>query len=546
MIRTLKIGGRLRLGFGIVMLLLIGITALGVQSLQSLHAGTERIVKDRYPQVVLANRIVLRISENATAMRNVLLIDDHQKLLQEIARIDSGEKAIDTDFSSLKGMLSSDMGRASFADMMALKLNYDKGRRSFLQMASTGATMDASQLLLSSLAADQQGYIDRVKAFIEGGSLMMNRSMSEAADLYHNKTAAMFGIAVLALIIGSGCAYWIARSIVQPLQHAVRIARRVAAGDLTPDTQHHGADEIGQLLAALQEMNGSLGAIVSNVRQGADTIAQASSEIASGNLDLSARTEQQAGALEQTAAAMEQLTSTVRHNADSAHQADALAASASAVAQQGGAVVGLVVGSMTAIDVSSKKIADIIGVIDGIAFQTNILALNAAVEAARAGEQGRGFAVVASEVRSLAQRSAAAAREIKLLIGDSVAQVAIGSTLAGQAGTTMAEVVESIQRLSAIVAEISGASREQSTGIAQVSQAITQMDQATQQNAALVEEAAAAAQSLKDQSAGLAQVVSVFRLSPSAANVQSSSLPLQFTSTAPSALPRGSAVQRIA
>ena len=512
MIAKLKIGGRLRLGFGIVMLLLAGITLLGVQSLWVLHQGTETIVKDRYPQVVLANEIVLGISEDATAMRNVLLIDDHQKLLAEIARIDAGEKRISANFALLKAMLSSDMGRASFSEMTALKATYDKGQQAFLQMAATGGTMDATQLLLTSLAVDQQRYIDRVKLFIKGGSLMMDRSSAEAADQYHRKTVIMLAMAALALAFGCVCAYWITRSIVQPLQRAVRIARSVAAGNLETTDEVYSGDEIGQLLSALHEMNDSLSTIVARVRYGADSIAQASSEIATGNLDLSSRTEQQAGSLEETAAAMEQLTATVRHNADNAHQADQLAVSASAVAQQGGAVVGQVVSTMDAINVASKKIVDIISVIDGIAFQTNILALNAAVEAARAGEQGRGFAVVASEVRSLAQRSASAAREIKQLIDASVQQVGIGSKLVEQAGATIADVVDSVKRVSDIVAEISGASREQSAGIGQVNQAITQMDQTTQQNAALVEQAAAAAQSLKDQSATLAQVVSVFRL----------------------------------
>jgi methyl-accepting chemotaxis protein-1 (serine sensor receptor) len=286
----------------------------------------------------------------------------------------------------------------------------------------------------------------------------------------------------------------------------------VAAGDLTQQIVVHSQDETGQLMQALKQMNENLQGIVGQVRASTDTIGTASTEIAHGNLDLSSRTEQQAGALEETASTMEQLTSTVRHNAENAQEAKQLALSASEVAVRGGEVVRQVVDTMSAINQSSSKIVDIISVIDGIAFQTNILALNAAVEAARAGEQGRGFAVVASEVRSLAQRSAAAAKEIKVLIDDSVARVGSGSALVAQAGQTIDEVVRSVQRVSEVVSDISAAGRDQSLGIEEVNRAITQMDESTQQNAALVEQAAAAAQSLQEQAAQLSGAVSVFRL----------------------------------
>jgi methyl-accepting chemotaxis protein len=306
------------------------------------------------------------------------------------------------------------------------------------------------------------------------------------------------------------------RTISRPLDKCVGLAQMVAAGDLTGNIVVHSNDEIGQLLQALKDMNTSLGKIVSEVRMGTDAIAIASGEIASGNLDLSSRTEEQAASLEETAASMEQLTSTVKQNSENALQAKQLASSAATVATKGGDVVGQVVDTMESINASSRKIVDIISVIDGIAFQTNILALNAAVEAARAGEQGRGFAVVASEVRSLAQRSAVAAKEIKQLIGDSVEKVAAGGTLVGQAGATMTEIVESVQRVSDIMAEISAAGREQSAGIDQINQAVGQMDNATQQNAALVEEAAAAAASLREQAGRLVSTVSVFKLADNA------------------------------
>ncbi|MCI1003634.1 methyl-accepting chemotaxis protein [Herbaspirillum sp. C7C8] len=513
MIAQLKLGARLALGFGLVLALLAGITALAIASLSTLHQDTRRIVEDRYPQVLLANDVLLRISENASAMRNLLLLDDHQKLTEEIARIASGEAAITATLDQLQARLSSEQGRKSFAEIVALRGKYQQGQQRFLQLASTGATMDASELLLTTLRQDQENTIARLKGYIAVGTRMMERSGEEAAAQYHQKTRIMLGIALLAVLVGGGFAWWITRSITRPVRHAVEVAQQVACGNLASPIEPGKSDEIGQLLEALRQMNGSLTDIVGELRHGAETIATASSEIAGGNLDLSARTEQQAGSLEETAAAMEELTSTVRQNADNARAANELAAEASAVASRSGAVVQQVVATMAGISLASRRIVDIIGVIDGIAFQTNILALNAAVEAARAGEQGRGFAVVASEVRSLAQRSAGAAKEIKALIDDSVTQVDAGARLVEQAGSTMEEVVGSVRRVSHIVGEISEATQEQRTGIEQVNQAITHMDETTQQNAALVEQVAAAAQSLQDQSQRLRELVGVFRLS---------------------------------
>jgi methyl-accepting chemotaxis protein len=319
----------------------------------------------------------------------------------------------------------------------------------------------------------------------------------------------MTGVALL--LCGTG-AWWVIRSITAPLAEAVKVAHRVATGDLASDIAEHGRDEIGQLFAALRQMNGSLAGIVGNVRASTDAIGVATREITSGNADLSARTETQAGSLEETASSMEQLTQTVKQNAENARQANQVAVAASDHALKGGQVVGRVVQTMGSIKESSGRIVDIIGVIDGIAFQTNILALNAAVEAARAGEQGRGFAVVAAEVRSLAQRSAAAAKEIKGLISDSVEKVDAGSRLVDEAGKTMGDIVASVRHVAGIMAEIAAASEEQSNGIEHVNQAITQMDEMTQQNAALVEQAAAAAASMQDQAVRLAQAVAVFKL----------------------------------
>jgi methyl-accepting chemotaxis protein len=373
----------------------------------------------------------------------------------------------------------------------------------------------------------------------EEEKLLASRAADAASLQSVTANTLIFG-GLLTIALAATLAWILSRSIVLPLTDAVRIARTVAAGDLTSDIRSHSQDETGQMLQALSEMNQSLVNIVSEVRHGTDTIATASSEIARGNQDLSSRTEQQASSLEETASSMEQLTGTVRQNADNARQANQLAAAASEVARKGGDVVAQVVDTMHSITDSSKHIVDIIGVIDGIAFQTNILALNAAVEAARAGEQGRGFAVVATEVRNLAQRSAAAAKEIKALIGDSVDKVESGSRLVEQAGSTMTEIVSSVQRVTDIMQDIASASAEQIAGIEQINQAISNMDTVTQQNAALVEQAAAAAESLQDQAASQAQVVSVFRLSASAvakpqAAVRLSGLPA--TARAPAAAP---------
>jgi methyl-accepting chemotaxis protein len=333
------------------------------------------------------------------------------------------------------------------------------------------------------------------------------------------------GVGLLAVLLGAALAWWLTRSITVPLRSAVALANAVAQGDLSTRVAASSSDEAGELMAALNTMSDKLNALVTQVRGGADSISTAAIEVAAGNLDLSSRTEQQAGALEESASALEQLTGTVRNNADNARLGSELAASASSVAVRGGAVVGQVVATMGEIDDSARKIVDIISVIDGIAFQTNILALNAAVEAARAGEQGRGFAVVAGEVRTLAQRSATAAKEIKALIDTSVEKVGNGTRLVGEAGATMQDVVASVRRVTDIMGEISAASREQSIGIEQVNGAIAQMDQVTQQNAALVEEAAAATEAMQEQAHSLAQAVSVFKLdAPAHAHMHSTRL----------------------
>jgi methyl-accepting chemotaxis protein len=371
---------------------------------------------------------------------------------------------------------------------------------------------DAEAILIKKLNPSYRAGETALKALNDLSEAHAALNAANVAASIERSTYATFAVLLIGIALGATVAWLLVRAISGPLEEAMTIANKVAGGDLTGQIAAQGNNEIGALLRALGKMKSNLAGIVAEVRSSTDTMSSASSQIAAGNMDLSGRTAEQAASLEQTASSMEQLTSTVKQNSDNAQQANELAMSASEVATKGGAVVAQVVVTMGSINESSKKIVDIIGVIDGIAFQTNILALNAAVEAARAGEHGRGFAVVASEVRNLAQRSAGAAKEIKQLIGDSVSKVGSGAKLVDQAGATMQEIVTSIQRVTDIMGEITQASREQASGLEQINQAIGHMDTITQQNVALVEEAAAAAGSLQDQAQALATVVSVFKL----------------------------------
>ncbi|WP_253907100.1 methyl-accepting chemotaxis protein [Herbaspirillum rubrisubalbicans] len=395
--------------------------------------------------------------------------------------------------------------RDAFAD-------YEKSRQTVLALGAEGKTEQALQAVEQLVVPPGDKLINALAAHRRYNEQLGRQAAQSAQDSLHSALYQAVLMSLIVCAIVGMVSVVISRTISSALGEAIQAARAIATGDLSTRIRGRANDEVGQLMQAIQQMTDSLVRIVSNVRNSASTIDTASAEIAAGNSDLSSRTEAQAGSIEETASAMEQLTSTVRQNADNAQAANTLASSASSVATEGGHAVQQVVETMAAINASSLKIVDIISVIDGIAFQTNILALNAAVEAARAGEQGRGFAVVASEVRSLAQRSAAAAKEIKELIDDSVSKVESGSRLVAQAGSTMQQVVESVRRVTDIVGDITAASAEQSDGIVQVNQAIGMMDQATQQNAALVEQAAAASQSLREQAVNLAQEVGVFRL----------------------------------
>jgi methyl-accepting chemotaxis protein len=508
---NMNVGTRLSAAFLLVIVLLLGITLQGIAGMSSVNDSSELIVNDRYRKVTIANAVLDGINSTAVEMRNLLILEDKAQAAQALERMALARKQVTGQLATLERELSTEQGRQSLKRILDARARYAAGQQRFLALLAADDKAQASALLLSSVIRDQQAYFDEVRSLVNLVGQLMEKAGEHSVLTYHASRNWMLGLAALATLLACGLGVWITRGITGPLRGAMAVAQAIAGGDLRSHISVSGDDETARLLKALQEMNDSLQRIVGQVRSGTDTINAAASEIADGNLDLSARTEQQASSLEETAAAMEQLTSTVQQNADSARQASALAAGASAVASKGGAEVARVVDTMASINASSQKIVDIISVIEAIAFQTNILALNAAVEAARAGEQGRGFAVVAAEVRGLAQRSTAAAKEIELLIRDSVEQVECGNRLVSDAGRTMAEVVASVHRVSDIMGEISAAGVEQSAGIAQVNEAIAQMDAVTQQNAALVEEAAAAAASLQQQARGLSATVGVFR-----------------------------------
>ena len=511
-ITNLKIGVRLGWAFGLLLVLLATSTLFSVSGLTLLNSGTDKIANDKYPKVVYAYELLDSVHKNARAMRDILLWRDPAAVERERRGIAGNNEKAARDFAGLNALIQSDEGKALLQMLVDARTRYERSERKFLEL-SAGAEKDAAAaLLLNGVAQEQQRYLAALGELIKHQTTSVVESGKQAQSTYLRTRAMLLCLAAFALLAGGGVAVWMTRSIVGPLHAAVDVARTVAGGDLTSTIEIKSTDETGQLLRALKDMNDGLVNIVGQVRAGTDTIAAAASQIASGNQDLSSRTEQQASSLEETASSMEELTSTVKQNTDNARRANRLAMEAADVAVKGGAVVTQVLETMGSINDSSRKIVDIIGVIDGIAFQTNILALNAAVEAARAGEQGRGFAVVAGEVRNLAQRSAAAAKEIKTLIGDSVEKVALGNRLADQAGSTMQAVVQSIASVTTIMGEITAATNEQAGGIEQINQAIAQMDDVTQQNAALVEQAAAASLSLQGQAGSLASVVDVFKL----------------------------------
>jgi methyl-accepting chemotaxis protein len=511
-IRNMSIGQRLALGFGVVIALLVMLAGMSYIRISSLNQEVATMVKTRYPKTVVANSIKADVNEATRSMLNVLIMSDPDQIKKELTNIEARNASATAAIADLANSTTDAKGKEILGALATIRAKFIPAQTAFIGLINEDKKDDAMVKFMFSLRPQQAKYFEQLDQFIAYQNDIMVKAGDDASAVSGRTQILILALTLVASAISLVVAFLATRSITGPLNEAVEVARRVADGDLTSVIEVGSSDETGQMMEALKHMNASLIKIVAEVRSGTESISSASGQIATGNLDLSSRTEQQAASLGQTSSSMRELTETVQQNADHARQANQLAAQASEVAVRGGSVVSHVIDTMGSITASSKKIVDIIGVIDGIAFQTNILALNAAVEAARAGEQGRGFAVVASEVRNLAQRSAAAAKEIKNLIGDSVDKVREGSNLVEQAGVTMEEVVASVRRVTDIMGEITSASQEQSVGIAQVNHTILEMDETTQQNAALVEEAAAAAASMQDQAANLARVVSVFKL----------------------------------
>ena len=523
-----RVRTRLTVGFGVVCVLLVASVLMGLMAMSRMGADLKAVVADHFPRIVASTTILTHTNEIAIALRNMMLTPDAADRERQVQAIAKARQEIGKQIDALDKSVTNPTERAKLEKVKEQRARYIAGQDELIKLVKSDQPDQSREFLNTKLRPELQTYRSVVTALVDHEEQAITEAGQNAQTTASNARTVLIALGIGALLLAIGLGWLISRSLTRELggepSTAAEVARAVAAGDFTQSIAVKDGDTTS-LMAQLAAMKEGLAQVVAQVRRSSDSVAMASSEIAQGNQDLSARTESQASALEETAASMEQLGATVRQNAENASQANALARSASDVAVRGGEVVGQVVQTMKGINESSQRIADIIGVIDGIAFQTNILALNAAVEAARAGEQGRGFAVVASEVRSLAGRSAEAAKEIKQLISASVERVEQGSAMADQAGETMTEVVQSIRRVTDLMGEINAASSEQASGVAQVGEAVTQMDQATQQNAALVEEMAAAAGSLSSQAQELVQAVAVFKLDASQSGASAYSTP---------------------
>ncbi|WP_157270639.1 methyl-accepting chemotaxis protein [Azohydromonas aeria] len=516
----MTVRNKLMASFALLAALVVAVSLLALQALKQEHDDFEDYTGETAVRQALAHEVQSAADARAISARNLVLLTSPAEREAEKALVERSHARVTAAMGQLGQALArmesvSERERGLFREFQSIESRYGPLALNIVALALEGQREQATARMNAECRPLLAALVRSVDAYIAYGNEQAAAEVRQAAEAYALNRNLLIGACLLAAALAFGLAVAITRTITSQLggepAQAASVAREIAQGNLATEVACRPGDE-ASLMAAMKSMRDQLARTVSEVRRNADGVALASAEIAQGNQDLSRRTEQQAAALEETAASMEELGSTVSHNAGNASQADQLAQGASDVAARGGTVVAQVVDTMRGIEESSRRIADIIGTIDGIAFQTNILALNAAVEAARAGEQGRGFAVVAGEVRSLAQRSAEAAREIKALITESVQRVADGSTLADQAGQTMTEVVSAIRRVTDLMAEINAASAEQSRGVAQVGEAVSQMDQATQQNAALVEQSAAAAESLRTQAQRLVEAVSVFRL----------------------------------
>ena len=506
----LKTGPRVLISFAMVLFVMACITGIALWRLHAANDNTDYLVKDKLAKQQLASELLGTAKLNGNSAMSIAKSDSLETGEYFQAQLTLGDKAVERLLAQLAALPKNGTEAALFDKVAKGQKAYLAVRKEVFTFKDQGRTQEVEQLTGSTMKTTFGAYAAALSQLLEYQTKEANALAAASASQYNSSVATLLAFGALALITGAALAWAITRSIVVPLQHAVNIAERVAKGDLRHVEVQERRDEVGQLLNALHNMTVRLGETVKLVHDGAVTIDTASRELSTGNLDLSRRTEHQAGALQETASSMEELTAAVKGNTSNARQANELVLSASQVAKKGGTVVDDVVDTMDAISAAAKKIVDIIGVIDGIAFQTNILALNAAVEAARAGEQGRGFAVVAGEVRNLAQRSATAAREIKQLINASVDKIETGSVLAHAAGDTMAEIVASVERVTGIMAQIASASAEQESGIGEINAAITDIDNVTQQNAALVEEAAASAESVHSEANTLLRVIGFF------------------------------------
>ena len=513
---SLSIGFRMGAAFAVLVLLLLVTVLFGRIGLSRVGEDLDLVLKDRYPKVQMITDVETGLFEQAVAARNALLTDDAAQRQAALQSIDTSRAKFGEIYRKLESMLNTDEGKRKFTELQKERTDYVQALEAFMGHVKAGKMDAARAELYGNLGKQYTDYSTKLHDFIDFQEKLMDLAGTEAEHENARASWTLMVSAALAVLLSVAAALLVTRSVTRPVAAVVADLKAVAAGDLSVKVTVDRGDELGEMQRALAETVSSLQRVVGEVRDGIESVTTASSQIAAGNTDLSSRTEQQASNLEETASSMEELTGTVRQSADHAQQASQLAAAAQDAASHGGQVVAQVVGTMDEITASSRRIGDIIGTIDGIAFQTNILALNAAVEAARAGEQGRGFAVVAGEVRTLAQRSAEAAREIKTLIGNSIDRVEAGGRQVAEAGQAMQAIVSQVGKVTDLVGEIASAAREQSNGIGQVNQAVTQMDQMTQQNAALVEESAAAASSLAQQAARLAEVVAVFRLSAGA------------------------------
>jgi methyl-accepting chemotaxis protein len=529
-LKNMRVGARLGLAFAVVLGLLLAMAGTGAMLAKSINYYAEYYGKEVVPSLRTIREVESAVSDARRLEQQHLLTDDDKEKKSLTTRIADARKAFEKGVKDYEALVTDDKDRTFLNKVAEGGAKYFEVEAKVLKASDESAAdptqgTAAKELTFGPARVAYRALRDDIKAWWVYNEEVAAAATQAAAAAYRRVLLTFAGASAVALLIGIAAAVTITRSITRPVQQAADAVRAVAGGDLTQRLHSDSRDELGQLVTMLDEMTQNLARMVSGVRQGCEQLTVAAAEIAQGNADLSARTESQASSLEETAASVEQMAAQIKANADNARQADQLANRASEVAGAGGVAVGEVVTTMDAISASSRKIGDIIGTIDGIAFQTNILALNAAVEAARAGEQGRGFAVVAGEVRLLAQRSAEAAKEIKSLIGDSVTKVESGSSQVLAARETIGQMVNEVRRVTDLVGEITVSSREQSEGVGQINAAVTQLDQATQQNAALVEQTAAAAESMRMQTAKLAEAVSAFRVAGSASAAPASRAP---------------------